>query len=298
MTRKSRESFPAAAQRTACTKTILPYTLDYMGIILIGSPFIMSSFVLNNQLRYQGSANYAMVAIVIGAIIGYLIGSIPFALIISKIFYKTDVRKLGSGSLGSANVGRTLGPLAGVVAMLIDLTKAGIPALILYKIAESNLLNQIQSSNDTLALTNQLTHLSTVFMVTGLASCIGHCYPIFANFKGGKAVASIAGFLIVMNYKLAIVAFSTYVIVLLITKVISLCSISSAISTLIVSFIPFFKDCPLFSHNELSNQTSLIIYHLTIILYALLLIYRHLPNIKRLIKGEEKKFRFEHKSRN
>ena len=165
----------------------------------------------------------------------------------------------------------------------------------MYKIAETSLLSDLAISSQ---ITNveQLSHLSTVFMVTGLASCIGHCYPIFANFKGGKAVASIAGFLIVMNYKLAIVAFVTYVIVLLITKVISLCSIGSAISTLIASFIPFFNDANIFAHNELSNNVSLIIYHTTIVLYAILLIYRHLPNIKRLIKGEEKKFRFEHKN--
>ena len=228
--------------------------------------------------------------IIIGAIIGYLCGSIPFALIIGKVFYKTDVRNHGSGNLGSTNVGRTLGPVAGVVCMLIDITKAGIPALIMYKISEASLLNNPE-------LTNQVVYLSIVYCVTGFASCFGHCFPLFANFKGGKAVASIAGFILCMNYKLAIVAFGAYFIVFLITKIISLGSISTAIATFIASFIPFFKDCYLFTHNELNNNISLLIFHVTLFVLGALLIIRHIPNIKRLLKGEEKKFKFEHKSR-
>ena len=100
-----------------------------------------------------------------------------------------------------------------------------------------------------------------------------------------------------MNYKLAIVAFGTYFIVFLITKIISLCSISTAIATFIASFIPFFKDCHLFTHNELSNNISLLIFHITLFILGALLIIRHIPNIKRLLKGEEKRFKFEHKSR-
>lgn len=228
--------------------------------------------------------------IIIGGIVGYLIGSIPFALIIGKMFYKVDVRNYGSGNLGSTNVGRTLGPLAGIICMLIDIAKAGVPALIMYKIAESVLIN-----NPTLS--SQAIYLSIVYCITGLASCFGHCFPLFANFKGGKAVASIAGFIACMNYKLAIVAFGTYFIVFLITKIISLGSISTAITTFIASFIPFFKDCYLFTNNELSNNISLIIFHITLFILGALLILRHIPNIKRLINGQEKKFKFEHKNR-
>lgn len=231
--------------------------------------------------------------IIIGVIVGYLCGSIPFALIIGKIFYKTDVRNYGSGNLGSTNVGRTLGPVAGITCMIIDITKAGVPALIMYKIAEASLLKNI-----VLFQPNDLSFLSIVYCATGLASCIGHCFPIFAQFKGGKAVASIAGFIACMNYKLAIVAFGVYLVVFLIGKIISLSSISTAVATLIASFIPFFKDCYLFTHNELNNSISLIVFHITLAALALLLILRHLPNIRRILKGEEKKFKFEHKSRN
>ena len=228
--------------------------------------------------------------IVIGGLIGYLCGSIPFALLIGKIFYKVDVRNHGSGNLGSTNVGRTLGPVAGIIVMLLDVLKAGLPAFIMYKIAENSII-----SND--IYSHQSEYLSCVYCVTGLLACIGHCHPCFANFKGGKGVASIGGFLVFMNYKLALVAIVTYVTMFLITKIISLGSISAAMSTIIVSFFNFFKDCYLFKHNELNNELSVFIYYITLVMLALLLIHRHIPNIERLLKGQEKKFKFEHKNR-
>ena len=79
--------------------------------------------------------------VTIGALVGYLCGSIPFALIVGKLFYKTDVRNYGSGNLGSTNVGRTLGPVAGMTVMLLDLLKGGVPAFIMYHISENILLN-------------------------------------------------------------------------------------------------------------------------------------------------------------
>ena len=93
--------------------------------------------------------------IIIGGIVGYLIGSIPFALIIGKVFYKVDVRKHGSGNLGSTNVGRTLGPVAGVSVMILDILKAGLPSLIMYKLAEASLANNPEYSH-------QLVYLSSI----------------------------------------------------------------------------------------------------------------------------------------
>lgn len=226
--------------------------------------------------------------VTIGAIFGYICGSIPFALIVGKLFYKTDVRHHGSGNLGSTNVARTLGPLAGISVMLLDLLKGGLPAFIMYKISESILLNSPEFSH-------QVVYLSIVYCITGVMAAIGHCHPLFANFKGGKAVASIAGFLLFMNYKLFLIGIGTYILVLLICKVVSLSSISAAISVVISVFIPVIKESHLFKYNELNDPFSVYIYYVCIILLALLLIYKHIPNIKRLAKGEEKKFKFEHK---
>ena len=226
--------------------------------------------------------------IILSAIIGYLTGSIPFALIIGKIFYKTDVRKYGSGNLGSTNVGRTLGPLAGSVVMILDILKGGLPPFIMYKIAEKVILTSHPE---------QLIHLSAIYCICAIFVALGHCYPIFANFKGGKAVASIAGFLLFMNYKLFIIAILSYVIVALITKIISLSSISSALSVMSVALLPFFKDGHLFKYNELhptitNSYFAFIIYVITVLFLGHLLIFKHIPNIKRIIRKEEKKFKY------
>ena len=226
--------------------------------------------------------------VTIGAIVGYLFGSIPFALIVGKIFYKTDVRNHGSGNLGSTNVARTLGPVAGISVMLLDCLKGGLPAFIMYKISENVLLNNLEFAH-------QVQYLSIIYCVTGVMAAIGHCHPLFANFKGGKAVASICGFLIFMNYKLALVGILTYIIILLISKIVSIASISSAINVVIASFIPFLNKAHLFKYGELENEFSVYIYYVCIVLLALLLIYKHIPNIKRIALGKENKFKFEHK---
>lgn len=226
--------------------------------------------------------------VTIGAIVGYICGSIPFALIIGKLFYKTDVRHHGSGNLGSTNVARTLGPLAGITVMILDVLKGGLPAFIMYKISENVLLNSLEFNH-------QVVYLSIVYCVTGVMSAIGHCHPLFANFKGGKAVASIFGFIVLMNWKLAVVGAVTYVLVLLITKIVSVASITGAINVVIACFIPYINEAHLFKHGELQNEFSVYIYYVCIIMLALLLIYKHIPNIKRIALGQENKFKFEHK---
>ncbi len=229
------------------------------------------------------------VFIVIGMIVGYLCGSIPFALIIGKLFYKVDVRKYGSKNLGSTNVARTLGVTAGAVVLILDLIKGGLPPFIMYKIAESSLSDHFPE---------QLKYLSIVYCVTGFFVALGHCHPLFANFKGGKAVACICGFLLFMNFRLWLVGILTYLIVVIISRIISLGSISAAIAVMIAQFIPFFRHCYLFRYNELSpdiihTRIPLFVYTITLILLGLLLIYRHIGNINRLIHGEEKKFHIE-----
>ena len=135
--------------------------------------------------------------IILGCIIGYLIGSIPFAVIISKLFYKIDIRKYGSKNSGATNVARTLGAKTGLIVLILDALKGGLPSLIMYEITQSCLT---QTHPD------QLIFASIVFCVTGVCASIGHCHPVFSSFNGGKAVASICGFLIFTNYKLFIVA--------------------------------------------------------------------------------------------
>ena len=104
-------------------------------------------------------------------LLGYLLGSLPFALIIGKVFYHTDIRQYGSGNLGGTNAGRVLGKKAGISVIVFDVLKVVLA----------------------IAIATQVSKVAGIW--TGLACCIGHCYPVFAKFHGGKAVSTMFGFL-------------------------------------------------------------------------------------------------------
>ncbi|MCI5745538.1 MAG: glycerol-3-phosphate 1-O-acyltransferase PlsY [Erysipelotrichaceae bacterium] len=222
--------------------------------------------------------------VVLGMIVGYLIGSIPFGLIIGKLFYKIDIRNYGSKNLGATNTARTLGAKAGICVLILDMLKGGLPAFLMYKISESYLI---------INFPDQVCYLAIVYCVTGLFAALGHCHPLFLGFNGGKGVATILGFIAFMNYKLLITIIITFMIVILLSRIVSLGSITCAIVVTILQFIPFFKDCYIFTNNDLSCRLTSFIYHLVLLTMAALLIYRHLANIERLLKKQEKKFSIE-----
>ena len=191
----------------------------------------------------------------ISIILGYLLGSIPFALVIGLVFYKTDIRKHGSGNLGGTNAGRVLGKKAGAAVIILDALKACIPVGII------SMYSQEAS------------------IWCGLAVCVGHCYPCFANFKGGKAAASMFGFLLAIalftasNIVAFILPFGCFVLCLYLTKMVSLSSmVAACMST--VSLI-------------LIKQPTLVI--VASALLAIFIIYRHRENIDRIRKGTERK---------
>lgn len=195
--------------------------------------------------------------IIYAILIGYLLGSLPFALIIGKMFYNTDVRNHGSGNLGGSNTGRVLGKKAGFTVMVLDVAKV----VIAFTIA-SLLKYQLSS-----------------VILAGCFATIGHCYPLFANFKGGKAVSTLYGFLfgcMIYVFKDPLVFFlplGIFLLTLYITKIVAISSIvSSIVSTAYIYII---------NDNLLINIASLTI--------TLLLIWRHRANIKRMIDGNENK---------
>ena len=182
-------------------------------------------------------------------ILAYLYGSIPFALVIGKLFYKTDVRNFGSGNLGGTNTGRVLGKKAGVAVIILDASKALIIMI----------------------LTKYLC--SILSLHADLPYIIGHCYPIFANFKGGKAVSTAIGYFLAVNPIGAILALVVFFIVLKISKYVSLSSVLASLSVLVS--IPFL---------DMS-----LIGKLTTAIIILLLVYRHRENLKRVKNKTESK---------
>ena len=187
--------------------------------------------------------------------VAYILGSIPTAVWVGTIFYKKDVREYGSGNAGATNTFRVLGAKAGIPVLLIDVLKG---FLAVY-------------------LANFFTNLSveTVDMVNfqltlGIAALIGHIFPIFAGFRGGKGIATLLGFMIGIEPQGAGIAMAVFLIIFLITRIVS---ISSMLASIAFPLIVFFY-----------IKTEIISLQLFSIFIAILVIVTHKNNIARLIK--------------
>lgn len=183
----------------------------------------------------------------------YLIGAIPTGIILTRLSGGEDLRKVGSGNIGATNVYRTAGRTLGIITLLGDCLKAVIPLLIAMQLFDL--------TGSDLAL-------------VGLASFIGHCYPIYLGFKGGKGVATALGVFLVISPLTILCAFALFGLVLWRWRYISLASISAAAAA------PFLV---------LLFERSLAVFLVTSCIAALV-IWRHKQNIARLLDGSENKF--------
>ncbi|MEH6945175.1 glycerol-3-phosphate 1-O-acyltransferase PlsY [Bacillus sp. JJ722] len=181
--------------------------------------------------------------------LSYLIGSISFALVVGKLFYKTDIRDYGSGNLGATNTYRVLGKNAGLIVAITDLLK-GTFACLLPQILNST-VNPI---------------------ICGLLAIFGHVFPVFSGFKGGKAVATATGVLLFLTPLGTLTGLVVFILTLIFSKYVSLSSMLAGIGIFIYSVI--FED-------KVIIVLSLFISILVIIL--------HRQNIKRIVKGIENK---------
>ena len=180
--------------------------------------------------------------------ISYLMGSIPFGLILTKFFLKKDIRDVGSGNIGATNVLRTGNKLIGYFTLILDVLKAVIPVLYV-KLNFPELVD-----------------------ISSLSAFIGHVFPIWLKFKGGKGVATYVGILFSINYFFGIIFIVSWLIIFFISKYSSLGSILSSL------LIPIF----IFLNSSYENQ------YFFIIMFVLIL-YTHRENVKRLINKEESK---------
>lgn len=190
---------------------------------------------------------------VIFIIIAYLLGSIPSALIVGKVGYKIDVREHGSGNLGATNAFRVLGTKAGIIVTLADILKGTLATVIPLLVA---LFYDVDVSR----------------LIIGIFAVLGHTYPIFAKFKGGKAVATSGGIILGVNPLLFIAILATFLLTLYLFKYVSLASMVTGIVATIIS--------------ALLNDVLLFIMILSLTLFVL---YRHKDNIKRIKNKTEPK---------
>ena len=188
--------------------------------------------------------------IILFIVIAYLIGSISPALLVGKIFYNTDIRTMGSGNLGTTNTFRCLGKKAGVIVFVLDISK-GIIATML----PSLVLGRVE-------------YLS----IFGAFAMIGHVYPIFANFKGGKAVATGSGVFIFLYPTLSLILVAIFFSTLFITGYVSLGSILICLTSIV--YLSIFK-------SGIDKWVMIVM--------CIFVIYMHKSNIKRLLNGTENK---------
>ena len=188
--------------------------------------------------------------IILFIVIAYLIGSISPALLVGKIFYNTDIRTMGSGNLGTTNTFRCLGKKAGVIVFVLDISK-GIIATML----PSLILGRVE-------------YLS----IFGAFAMIGHVYPIFANFKGGKAVATGSGVFIFLYPTLSLILVAIFFSTLFITGYVSLGSILICLTSIV--YLSIFE-------SGIDKWVMIVM--------CIFVIYMHKSNIKRLLNGTENK---------
>lgn len=193
--------------------------------------------------------------IAILTVVSYLIGSIPSGLIIGKAFYGVDIRQHGSGNLGGTNTFRTLGKKAGFAVTISDILKGTIATLLPVMLSLDLDINPL---------------------IFGIFAVIGHMYPLFAGFKGGKAVATSAGILLGHEPLLFVVTILIFFLTLYLSKYVSLSSMVAGISGFIYSLI-------------LWDDKLLIV---VLALLTIFVVYRHRANIKRIMKKTEPKVKW------
>jgi len=193
-------------------------------------------------------------------IISYLIGSIPTSVWVSKYFFDIDIRDYGSGNAGATNTYRILGKKWGTFVMIVDMLK-GIIGTSLYIFLPYYLDHELARTNLMIGL--------------GLAAVIGHVFPIWANFKGGKGVATLFGMAVAIQPIVALCCVGVFLLVLFLTRFVSLSSILAGVSFMV--FILF-----IFNEHE-------ILYRIFAVLVALMIVLTHQKNISRIINGTESK---------
>jgi acyl phosphate:glycerol-3-phosphate acyltransferase len=206
------------------------------------------------MLIIRGIGLFALISI-----IGYLLGSINPAIVITRIVKKTDIRQLGSGNAGMTNVLRSVGKIPAAITFIFDTGKGVLAVLISKWIFESFSMDPILAA-----------------YIAGFCALLGHVFPLYYKFKGGKGVLVSAGTILAIDWRIFLAVFLVFIIFVAFTRIIS---ISSIVSAALLPIATYFL-----------NTDFRIIYTLLSLPFMALVIFMHRANIKRLINGTEHKF--------
>ena len=210
-----------------------------------------------------------MAAYIIVALVAYLIGSVSFSVIISKKMAGFDVREKGSGNAGATNMLRSVGTKAAVLTLLCDALK-GVTAIIF-----AIIVGAIAKNSDKALLVQ----------IAGILVVIGHTFPVFFNFKGGKGVATSLGVLLMTNWKIGLICLVFALVLMVLTRMVSMGSVGASV---------LFPVLVLFIHTNytISDGSSYFVYS---IILALIVAFNHRSNIQRILNGTENKISFKKK---
>ncbi len=206
-----------------------------------------------------------MILYIIVGIISYLIGSINFSVIISKRIAGFDIREKGSGNAGSTNMLRSVGKTAAIITLICDILKGIVSigiAILLGKI--------VQDTNKELLL-----------QISGIMVIIGHTFPIFFGFKGGKGVATSLGVLLISNWQIGLICLVFALVIMLLTRMVSLGSCTAAILFPVLTL--FINE----NYTVLTDGKSGNVYFIYSVILAVIVIFNHRENIKRIYEGRE-----------
>jgi acyl phosphate:glycerol-3-phosphate acyltransferase len=190
----------------------------------------------------------------------YFLGSIPFGLILAKLFVGSDIRKSGSGNIGATNVARVVGPSAGVLTLVLDVAKGAAAVWLAARFTDQN---------------------STAITLAGVAALLGHCFPVWLRFKGGKGVATALGVFLMLAPLAALGALLVFIIVSVTWRYVSLGSVSAAAS---MPLLMYFLWAP--------GHAPPLVVDFGTLFAAALVIFQHDANLQRLVDGTEPKFSF------
>ena len=211
-----------------------------------------------------------MVLYIVMAIIAYLIGSISFSVIISKKMAGFDVREKGSGNAGSTNMLRSVGKKAAAITLLCDVLKGVVAILIAILLG-----NIFKDSNKELLL-----------QIAGIAVVLGHTFPIFFGFKGGKGVATSLGILLMSNWQIGLICLVFGIVLIVLTRMVSL---GSCMSAILFPVLTLFIDE---NYTVLTEGKNGNVYFIYSVIMAIIVLYNHRSNIKRILNGTENKISF------
>lgn len=224
--------------------------------------------------------------IILLAVFSYILGSINFAVVFTRIVKKQDIRTLGSGNAGFTNVLRCVGVFPAVMTFVFDFLKAVISVL-----AARLLVTFVPVGGLFLSESLKTEYMYYTMLIAGLFCVVGHSFPVFFNFKGGKGVVTTAAMMAVVDWRFFLMVLGTFLIVFVFSRIISLSSIIAGImmgpSCFIVTYLFMYKP----SLESADPYTLSFVWVSTILAASIgvFAIIKHKDNIKRILKGEEKK---------